>query len=70
MCSKVLLNMLRLYKRNISPMLGPRCRFDPSCSEYMYIAVARYGALRGFWMGIKRLVRCNPFCRGGYDPVP
>jgi len=68
--SKILLALLRFYKRAISPFLGQRCRFYPTCSEYMYIAIERYGALKGFWMGLKRLVRCQPFCRGGYDPVP
>jgi len=70
MGSKVLLALLRFYKNAISPLLGQRCRFYPTCSEYMYTAVERYGALKGFWMGLKRLVRCQPFCRGGYDPVP
>jgi len=70
MGSKILLALLRFYKSGISPLLGQRCRFYPTCSEYMYIAVERYGALVGFWMGLKRLVRCQPFCRGGYDPVP
>ena len=70
MGSRFILAMIRFYKRFISPMIGPRCRFDPSCSQYMYIAVERYGALKGFWLGIKRLVRCQPCCRGGYDPVP
>ena len=62
--------LLRFYKNAVSPLLGQRCRFYPTCSEYMYIAVERYGALKGFWMGLKRLMRCQPFCRGGYDPVP
>jgi len=70
MGSKVLLALLRFYKNAISPLLGQRCRFYPTCSVYMYTAVERYGALKGFWMGLKRLVRCQPFCRGGYDPVP
>lgn len=67
---KIILAALRFYKRAISPALGNRCRFTPSCSEYMYEAVERYGALRGVWLGVKRLVRCQPFCKGGYDPVP
>ena len=61
---------LRFYKRRISPLLGNMCRFEPSCSEYMYTAVERYGVMKGVWLGIKRLVRCQPFSRGGYDPVP
>ena len=66
----LILVLLRFYKRWISPMLGTLCRFEPSCSMYMYEAVERYGVIKGVWMGIKRLARCQPFCRGGYDPVP
>jgi len=61
---------IRLYKRYISPILGPRCRFYPTCSAYMMEAVERYGTAKGVWMGTKRIFRCNPFSRGGYDPVP
>jgi len=67
---KFILAAIRFYKRRISPWLGNVCRFYPSCSEYMYTAVERYGVVRGVWLGIKRLVRCQPFSRGGYDPVP
>ena len=70
MASRALLAMLKFYKQAISPMLGVRCRFEPTCSMYMYGAVEKYGALKGFWMGLKRLARCQPCCRGGYDPVP
>ncbi|MCL2199730.1 MAG: membrane protein insertion efficiency factor YidD [Defluviitaleaceae bacterium] len=70
MIKKFLLASLRFYKRFISPALGQRCRFFPSCSEYMYEAVQRYGAAKGFWLGLKRLLRCQPFSKGGYDPVP
>ena len=66
----IVLALLRFYKTWISPALGERCRFYPTCSAYMYEAVERYGALQGCWMGLKRLLRCQPFCRGGYDPVP
>jgi uncharacterized protein len=61
--------LLRQYKRWISPLLGPACRFTPTCSEYTMEAVQKYGVLRGCWLGAKRLVRCQPFCQGGYDPV-
>ncbi|MGH9722509.1 MAG: membrane protein insertion efficiency factor YidD [Bryobacteraceae bacterium] len=61
---------LRFYQRLISPMLPSACRFHPTCSEYMAQAVARYGVARGVWMGLRRLVRCHPFCTGGLDPVP
>jgi len=67
---KVLLALLRGYKRWISPLFGPRCRFYPSCSEYMYEAIVKHGMLKGLAMGLFRVLRCNPFCRGGYDPVP
>ncbi|MDR1663398.1 MAG: membrane protein insertion efficiency factor YidD [Clostridiales bacterium] len=67
---KLILRLLRIYKRKISPLLGRCCRFYPSCSEYMYTAVERYGAVKGVWLGVKRLARCQPFCKGGYDPVP
>ena len=60
---------LRVYKRWISPLLPSACRFEPTCSEYMMQAVARYGALRGVAMGLGRLARCHPFTHGGFDPV-
>lgn len=61
--------ILRFYKAAISPYLGNNCRFTPTCSEYAMQAVDKYGAARGSWMALKRLLRCNPFCRGGHDPV-
>lgn len=66
---KAVIATLRLYKRFISPCLPSACRFSPTCSEYMLEAVARYGALRGVGMGLRRLVRCHPFHAGGFDPV-
>ena len=65
-----ILLMLRGYKRFVSPLLPRACRFEPTCSVYMYQAIERKGVLRGLWLGIRRLVRCHPFCAGGYDPVP
>lgn len=62
--------LIRLYKRFISPLLGPRCRFSPSCSTYAMEALERHGLLRGGWLSVWRLLRCNPFTEGGYDPVP
>lgn len=66
---EVVLWMLRTYKWALSPMLPPSCRYVPTCSEYAMEAVERYGALRGSWKALNRLLRCHPFVRGGYDPV-
>jgi len=66
----ILLQILKGYKFFISPFLQPSCRFTPSCSEYASDAIIRYGALHGSWLSIKRLLRCNPWHSGGYDPVP
>jgi putative membrane protein insertion efficiency factor len=68
--SRILLALLAAYRRVLSPLLGPRCRFSPSCSEYAVTAIRTHGALRGSWLAIKRIGRCHPFNRGGYDPVP
>jgi uncharacterized protein len=63
------LNLLRIYKALLSPFLPPACRFTPTCSTYAMEAVEKYGAFRGTWLGFKRILRCQPFCKGGYDPV-
>ncbi len=60
---------LRFYKRAVSPLLPPACRYTPTCSEYAVEAVARHGVLRGSGMAAKRVLSCHPFARGGYDPV-
>lgn len=65
----LVLDFLRLYKTLVSPFLPSACRFTPTCSEYMAKAVEKYGVFRGVWMGIKRILRCQPFCKGGHDPV-
>jgi len=62
--------LIRLYQRTISPLLPPMCRFYPTCSQYCLEALQRHGFLRGSWLGLKRLLRCQPLCRGGHDPVP
>jgi putative membrane protein insertion efficiency factor len=59
---------VRFYQRGISPLIGPRCRYSPSCSEYMILAIKKYGLLRGVARGAWRILRCNPFSHGGYDP--
>ncbi len=69
MIKKLFLLLIRFYKAAISPYLGDNCRFTPTCSEYAMEAIERYGALKGSLMAIWRILRCNPFCKGGYDPV-
>jgi putative membrane protein insertion efficiency factor len=65
----IILLLLKIYKYTISAILPPSCRFHPSCSEYAISAVNKYGALRGIWYATKRIARCHPFGKGGYDPV-
>lgn len=67
---RLVVGLIVMYQRAISPLLGNVCRYEPSCSEYMRQAVDKYGASRGVWMGTRRLLRCHPFHPGGYDPVP
>jgi putative membrane protein insertion efficiency factor len=70
MLKRPLLGAIRFYQRGVSPLLPPACRFYPSCSEYALQAVERYGTPRGGWLAVRRLLRCHPLCKGGYDPVP
>ena len=68
--ARVLLAPVNLYRKWISPVLPPSCRFDPSCSAYAVEALSTHGALRGFYLTVRRLLRCGPWHPGGYDPVP
>ena len=71
MAKRVLLKLIRFYQRAISPFFPPRCRFTPTCSQYALEAIEKYGAVKGGWLTVKRLARCNPFNHQcPYDPVP
>jgi putative membrane protein insertion efficiency factor len=70
MIAALLLSLIRVYQRLLSPLLGPVCRFSPSCSHYMAICIERHGAARGSWLGLRRLARCHPFHPGGVDLPP
>jgi len=67
---RILLALVRFYRRAISPFRRPCCRFYPTCSQYALEAIEKYGALKGGYLAVRRILRCNPFHRGGYDPVP
>jgi uncharacterized protein len=67
---KLALGMIKLYQGTISQVTLPQCRHIPTCSQYTFEAISRYGVFKGIWLGIKRIARCNPFHEGGYDPVP
>jgi hypothetical protein len=62
--------VIRWYRRYISPLLPDSCIYSPTCSEYALEAIEKYGAAKGGWLAFRRILRCNPFCRGGHDPVP
>lgn len=68
--SAVLFGLLRFYKLAISPLLGPRCRYFPTCSDYARDAIQYHGAARGSYLAVRRICRCHPFSAGGFDPVP
>ena len=66
---KFLIKLIEFYKSQISPALGANCKYEPTCSEYTKQAIEKYGALKGTFLGIKRIIKCNPFTKGGYDPL-
>ena len=67
---RMFLAAIRFYQKNISPARPPCCRYLPTCSQYALEAIEKYGALKGGWLAFRRILRCNPFHKGGYDPVP
>lgn len=67
---KLFILLIKFYRKSISPGIAPRCRFNPTCSAYALEAVEKYGAAKGGWLFLKRFVKCHPFHKGGYDPVP
>jgi hypothetical protein len=67
---RVAMLMIRGYQKFISPFFPPSCRFEPTCSTYGYEAIEKYGIIKGGWMALRRILRCHPWNRGGYDPVP
>ncbi|WP_415885175.1 membrane protein insertion efficiency factor YidD [Neptuniibacter sp. SY11_33] len=68
--SSLLIGLVNIYRYLISPVIGPRCRFHPTCSSYMIEAIKLHGPFKGVWLGLKRLSKCHPYNDGGYDPVP
>ena len=67
---RIFLKLIKFYQKGISPFFPARCRYEPTCSQYAVEAIEKYGALKGGWLAFKRILRCNPFHKGGYDPVP
>lgn len=70
MVKKLFLLLIRFYQVGISPLIGPHCRFTPTCSQYAFISISRYGIFKGTYLAVRRILKCHPFHEGGYDPVP
>ena len=70
MMKRVLIALVKFYRKYISPLRPPCCRYYPTCSQYALEALEKYGALKGGWLALRRILRCNPFHKGGYYPVP
>lgn len=70
LCRQLLVGLIRVYQLVLSPLLGQRCRFYPSCSQYTLEAIERHGPVKGSWLGLRRVCRCHPLNPGGHDPVP
>ncbi|MCQ4935389.1 MULTISPECIES: membrane protein insertion efficiency factor YidD [Anaerotignum] len=70
MVKKFFLLLIRFYQVGISPLIGPHCRFTPTCSQYAFIAISRYGIFKGTYLAVRRILKCHPFHEGGFDPVP
>ena len=68
--AKIMLGLIRFYQYAVRPLIPPRCRYTPTCSQYALEAVKKYGALKGGWLAVKRIARCHPFGGSGHDPVP
>ena len=70
MFKKIFLFLILVYQKGISPYMRPHCRFTPTCSQYAYLAIQKYGAVKGVYLAIRRILKCHPLHKGGYDPVP
>ena len=68
-CTKCVINLINIYKYLISPLLGNNCRFLPTCSEYTKESIIKFGLVKGVWLGLKRIVKCHPWGKGGHDPI-